>query len=351
MILKSRAQLFGLAAMLLTSAGASAQYARDNGPRDAVETSRQTGGYCDRSGCPDRFWRYRIYYGPVFYHGQWFRGPVYVKDDHGRNWFWVAGGWHRDEWHTRRPEWARHGYFGPALPRDYYQANNFGDRFPDSGQRPGDWRDRQAYRDNRPEDGSRGYQDNRGYGGDSGTARTDTYPQDRRYSGMRDGRQGYGTQDSTQNRDPSQPGASNGQSQRAPYGQDNAQGGGRNHPDSRSAGGGPTHFTDQNPNTQGGRSMAQAQSQPAAIGVASATYGGSCKAPKGNATQAVQAACNGKSSCQYTVNHLALGDPAPGCRKDFAVAWTCGTGTGGSAWLPGEASGATVNLSCPAGVR
>jgi|GEM_PF-2105151 len=349
MILRHKVQLIGLAAILLTSAGASAQYGRDNGPREMVESSRQTGGYCDRSGCPDHFWRYRIYYGPVYYHGRWFRGPVYVKDDYGRNLFWVEGGWHRDQWHGTRPIWARNGHFGPALSRDYYQANNFGGQYRDEDRRGGNPRDSQNYRENQPQDGPQTPDDSRRYGrdgggspnnaympdrqgygagGDNRSARSEPYTQDRQGYGAQDGRGGYVPQDGRQARDQLQ-----------------------------SGGGYTRDRLSQNSNRQdgslGGRGQqsAQAQNQQTAIGVTSATYGGSCKAPKGNVTKALQTACNGKASCQYTVSDSVLGDPAHGCQSDFVVEWTCGAGPGGSASLPAEANGNKVSLVCSTGQR
>jgi hypothetical protein len=374
MISRHKVQLIGLATILFTSAAASAQYGRDNGARDMVESSRQTGGYCDRSGCPDRFWRYRIYYGPVYYHGRWFRGPVYVKDDYGRNLFWVDGGWHRDEWRGTRPIWARNGHFGPALSRDYYEANNFGGRYRDADRRSEDLRDSQGYRENQPQGGPPTSGDSRRYGrddagsrnnaytpdrqaygagGENRSARNDSYMQERQGYGARDDRGGYVPQDSRQARDQLQGGGGYTRDQLAQ--DDNRQNapGSRNNTDSRSANGGPSSFTNQMPNFRGGRGQpgAQAQNQQTAISVTSATYGGSCKAPKGNVTQALQTACNGKASCQYTVSDSVLGDPAHGCQSDFLVEWTCGTGPGSSASLPAEANGNKVNLVCPTSTR
>jgi hypothetical protein len=74
----------------------------------------------------------------------------------------------------------------------------------------------------------------------------------------------------------------------------------------------------------------------AEIRVSEATYGANCrdfkpsegrenKVAKGNATQAVKENCAGaKSACTFTVDTGLLGDPAPGCQKDFIVRWRCG---------------------------
>ena len=125
--------LFASTIIGLTIASASSAqaqyYGRDDRSR-AISSSPETGGYCDNTGCPDRFWKYPVHYGPVFFHGQWYRGPVYFRADrHGRQ-YWVSGGWHRDEWRGRRPAWARQSHDGPALGIDYYASHGFrvGDR-------------------------------------------------------------------------------------------------------------------------------------------------------------------------------------------------------------------------------
>jgi hypothetical protein len=81
--------------------------------------------------------------------------------------------------------------------------------------------------------------------------------------------------------------------------------------------------------------------------VTSATYGASCHQPKGNVTKFLQDACNGQGKCDYTVKYQTIGDPAPGCSKDFSVEWTCSNGSGGSASAPAEAGfGSKVSLQC-----
>ena len=62
----------------------------------------------------------------------------------------------------------------------------------------------------------------------------------------------------------------------------------------------------------------------AGIMVTRATYGGSCGARSGNATAHLRAACDARSDCGYVVDVSDLGDPAPGCGKDFTVEFTCG---------------------------
>jgi hypothetical protein len=85
------------------------------------------------------------------------------------------------------------------------------------------------------------------------------------------------------------------------------------------------------------------------ISIVSATYGGNCGAPSGNATQSVAAACGGKADCGYTVDVARLGDPAPNCGKDFAVAYSCASDrTTHYEKVPGEAGlgDKQITLSC-----
>jgi hypothetical protein len=74
---------------------------------------------------------------------------------------------------------------------------------------------------------------------------------------------------------------------------------------------------------------ASAASAPAAtspIKVVSGTYGRNCNAKAGNATMLVAKACDGKGSCDFTIDTTALEDPAPSCSKDFSAEWKCGEG-------------------------
>jgi hypothetical protein len=45
------------------------------------------------------------------------------------------------------------------------------------------------------------------------------------------------------------------------------------------------------------------------IHVVAGTYGGNCKAPCGNVTNHLAAACNGRSDCNYKVDYTVIGDP------------------------------------------
>jgi hypothetical protein len=96
------------------------------GPGGGISFSVSSGGYCDQWGCPDDYWGYPVYYGPVYYGGRWYNGPLYYRYYGGNYWYWVHGGWRRDEWRGARPHWWRGNYrYGPALSLDYYRSHGF----------------------------------------------------------------------------------------------------------------------------------------------------------------------------------------------------------------------------------
>jgi hypothetical protein len=96
------------------------------GPHGGIGFSYDTGGYCDSWGCPDDFWDYPIAYCPVYFRGEWYRGPFYYIRRHGTYYFWIHGGWRRDEWWSwRRPYGACSDRFGPALDFDFYLSHGF----------------------------------------------------------------------------------------------------------------------------------------------------------------------------------------------------------------------------------
>ena len=269
----------------LAIAAAPAALARYHGNDDrggAITFSLESGGYCDNAGCPDRFWKYPVHYGPVFVQGRWFRGPVYFRGDRYGREYWVRGGWHRDEWNGRRPGWARDSHDGPALGFGYYADHGFriGDR----------WRHQ-----NSDDNGGRWN------GGDHGDNQGDNHGDN------------HG--------DHSDRGDHNG--------------------DSNGDRGGDWHHSDNG----GGGGNGQRDN---VIHVTSATYGGTtCHQPNGNVTQFLATACNGKKVCDYSVQYQVIGDPAPGCAKDFAVQWTCTVGNGGSTGVAAEAGlGSHVALQC-----
>ena len=172
-----------------------------------VGFSYGSGGYCDRWGCPEDYWGYPVYYGPVYYDGMWFRGPVYYRMIDGDYWYWVHGGWHRDEWEGPRPRWWGHYRYGPALGYSYYERHGFrhdhdrwwhGEGWRDGDHRDGGWHG-EGWRDGDHRDG--GWQggdhhdngwhgDNRGGDGHGG----DRHGGDHRNAGWQDGNNRGGDQ-------------------------------------------------------------------------------------------------------------------------------------------------------------
>lgn len=87
----------------------------------------------------------------------------------------------------------------------------------------------------------------------------------------------------------------------------------------------------------------------AEIEVRSAVYGANCGSSS-DVTSHVAPSCDGRFHCRYYIDHQELGDPAPGCYKDFRVRWSCGGDrvrfrrVGGEPGM--EASGHTIYLDC-----
>jgi hypothetical protein len=87
----------------------------------------------------------------------------------------------------------------------------------------------------------------------------------------------------------------------------------------------------------------------ATITVTAGTYGGNCGTPRGNVTSALRTACTGKALCDYVVDYRVLGDPAPGCAKDYVAEWTCNNGLGNVRTYrvsPEAGFGGVARLSC-----
>ena len=298
----------------LTIAVTPAALARYYGHDDrggAITFSLETGGYCDNAGCPDRFWKYPIHYGPIFVQGRWFRGPVYFRGDRYGREYWVRGGWHRDEWNGRRPGWARDSHDGPALGFGYYADHGFrlGDR----------WRHQ-----NNDDNNSRDHWNGGDHGGDQGGHGDNWHPD-------------HGDQNGDNNGD------------RGGDWHHNDNGG---QGDPRGQNGGDWHRSDNggqgDPRSQNGGDRNGQDQRDRVIHVTAATYGGAtCHQPNGNVTQFLTTACNGKKVCDYSVQYQLIGDPAPGCAKDFTVQWTRTSGNGGSTSVAAEAGlGSHVALQC-----
>ena len=62
-------------------------------------------------GYPDNYCQYQVWNQPVFYGGIWYGGPIYYRTYSGANWYWLQGGWRRDNWRGARPriDWNRGG--------------------------------------------------------------------------------------------------------------------------------------------------------------------------------------------------------------------------------------------------
>ncbi|HWA88884.1 MAG TPA: hypothetical protein VG889_02540 [Rhizomicrobium sp.] len=54
-------------------------------------------------GLPDDYCDYPVWFEPVFFGGNWYRGPIYYRWTHGRRVFWLNGGWREDAWRGPRP--------------------------------------------------------------------------------------------------------------------------------------------------------------------------------------------------------------------------------------------------------
>ncbi|HXZ53368.1 MAG TPA: hypothetical protein VEH51_15335 [Burkholderiales bacterium] len=88
-----------------------------------------------------------------------------------------------------------------------------------------------------------------------------------------------------------------------------------------------------------------------AIKVVAGTFGKSCGAPAGNATAALARACDGRIACSFALDAAPAEGTTPGCERDYAAEWKCGSGAGVfSATIPaGAGHGASLTLACPAG--
>ncbi|MBI5322259.1 hypothetical protein [Bradyrhizobium sp.] len=85
----------------------------------------------------------------------------------------------------------------------------------------------------------------------------------------------------------------------------------------------------------------------AGVVVTSATYGGNCGAPRGNATRQLAQACNGRTSCDYLIDWQIIGDPKRFCGENYIAEWRCGDGRVRSASVPPEAGyQKTISLRC-----
>lgn len=89
------------------------------------------------------------------------------------------------------------------------------------------------------------------------------------------------------------------------------------------------------------------------LNVLRATYGANCGAPVGNATDAARRKCDNQPRCYFAVDVGALGDPAPGCAKEFEIEWQCeGDARPRALTLRAEAGfGSVARLTCTPATR
>jgi len=93
--------------------------------------------------------------------------------------------------------------------------------------------------------------------------------------------------------------------------------------------------------------LAGASAAAANLTVLTAWYGQSCNTQHGNVTAHMKSRCDGKETCQYVVDAVQLGDPAPGCAKNLVVLYACqGNASVRLSQVGAEANGKTVALTC-----
>jgi hypothetical protein len=97
----------------------------------------------------------------------------------------------------------------------------------------------------------------------------------------------------------------------------------------------------------------QADSMPYGIQVIHATYGANQHAKFGNTTIPVQALCDGRLECTFTIEVTQIGDPAVGQAKTFELAYRCGKELS-SRWITlpaGAGNGDRAYLDCRSSLK
>jgi len=93
--------------------------------------------YCDYYtppwGYPLDYCRYQTWNQPVYFGGLWYSGPIYYRQIGGVPWYWLNGGWRRDQWRGSRPsyiDWGHnHRWNGNRHNwRDEYRRGNWAGR-------------------------------------------------------------------------------------------------------------------------------------------------------------------------------------------------------------------------------
>jgi hypothetical protein len=85
-----------------------------------------------------------------------------------------------------------------------------------------------------------------------------------------------------------------------------------------------------------------------AIRVLGAVYGRNCRGQRGaNVTDDLVRYCQGRDYCVYRIDYRQIGDPSPGCGKDYHARYICRDGDAERyASASAEASGQSVVLDC-----
>ena len=84
------------------------------------------------------------------------------------------------------------------------------------------------------------------------------------------------------------------------------------------------------------------------VRVLGAVYGRNCAGQNNtNVTNDLARQCQGRDYCVYRIDHRQIGDPRPGCAKDYAARYICRDG-GNEHYVSAnpEASGQSVVLDC-----
>jgi len=111
----------------------------------------------------------------------------------------------------------------------------------------------------------------------------------------------------------------------------------------------PSEFIRQIEFPEGRRVFGLEEQRGGHIKVIAATYGKNCGVPYGNVTNHLAETCDGRATCEYFIDYRVIGDPAPGCAKDYFVEWECGGDPHrGVISIPPEAGvGTRIVLRCP----
>ena len=99
----------------------------------------------------------------------------------------------------------------------------------------------------------------------------------------------------------------------------------------------------------GGGTTSTTPEKQTTISITSVHYGENCGTEINNGTslEDIKSKCNGKNNCDYLINHNIIGDPSPGCAKDYKVNFKCGDEQQDRyAFEKKEASGKNINLTC-----